>query len=350
VLPFAAPNALPMDWDELLAEFRALGGVAENVKLGVGPYGRGVFVTDANVPATLHAPENLLVSTDTVEVRDGLLKVKAGAPVGDRERAFFEAYHVYFGWSAGVFDDLRHSQQAWSELPAELVDAIKSMGSLVDPQVRFLPPTPEVCFYQFVRTRDAKYRGRLCLLPVVDLVNHSSRATPYVLENGIGVTGRYTGEMLVKYNGRDAWSNAVTYGFAEVATFAYSVGIGVDLFGRYQLSVGREVSEVEFREGAGFPKVHLESGTIHLSFLVLGHFAATDVPRGMFRTVMAPYLSLAESDQVFDSIAHFNRLKFLNVLRLLRRYDGPVVRMLEDAAIDQLEILSGCVGARAFSS
>ncbi|MBV8155633.1 MAG: hypothetical protein JOY98_14505 [Candidatus Eremiobacteraeota bacterium] len=338
-----------MTWDELLAEFRALGGVAENVTLGNGPFGRGVFVVDAARSATLHAPENLLVPTDALEIRDGRMKVKPGAPLGDRERAFFEAYHANFCWSAGVFGEIQASQKAWSELPGDVVHAIKTMGALLDPEVRFLPPTTEVCFYQFVRSRDAQYQGRLCMLPVVDLVNHSSRASPYVLTNGIGVTGHFTGEMLVRYNGRDSWSNALTYGFAELASFAYSIGIGVDLFGRYQLSVRRDVAEVEFREGAGFPIVKLDGNAIDLSFLLLGHYAATDVPRGMFRSVMAPYLSVAEADQVFDSIAHFNRLKFLNLVRLLRGHDGTIVRMLESAALDQLEILSGCVGSRDFS-
>lgn len=339
-----------MDWDELLAEFCALGGIAENVRLGVGPLGRGIFVNDSGRPATLHASENLLVPTDAVEVRDGQLKVKAGADVGAREAAFFEALHADFGWGAGLLHELQAAQSAWNGLPHEVVEFINGMGALIDPQVRFLPPTPEVCFYQLVRTRHALYQGKHCFMPLIDFVNHSSRVPTYVLQDGIGVTGDFAGEMLVRYNGRDSWANALTYGFAELATYAYSVSIAVDLYGRYQLSIRRDVSDVEFREGAGFPIVNLENGTIELSFLTLGHYAATDVPRGMFRSVMAPYLTAAEADQVFDSIAHFNRLKFLSLVRLLRRYDGPMVRMLEDAALDQLELLSGCVGARAFSS
>ena len=39
-----------MVFEELLAEFRALGGVAENVRLGRGRSGRGIFVVDPGNP------------------------------------------------------------------------------------------------------------------------------------------------------------------------------------------------------------------------------------------------------------------------------------------------------------
>jgi hypothetical protein len=35
------------------------------------------------------------------------------------------------------------------------------------------------------------------------------------------------------------------------------------------------------------------------------------------------------------------------MLRTLRAHDGPLVRMLEEAAINQLEVLSCTVGAKA---
>ena len=75
-----------MDWGELLATFRELGGIADNVRLGEGPFGRGVFVCDPSKPATLHASENLLVPIDDLEIRDGQLRHKT-ADGGRRARA-----------------------------------------------------------------------------------------------------------------------------------------------------------------------------------------------------------------------------------------------------------------------
>jgi len=81
--------------------------------------------------------------------------------------------------------------------------------------------------------------------------------------------------------------------------------------------------------------------------MMLGHCTAPDLPRAIFRSVMSPMLDARRADEVFDSVAHFNRVKFLDTLRLLRTYDGHLVTLLEDAAINQLQALSSAVGARA---
>src|SRR5690242_15359319 len=117
-----------MDWDELLAEFRSLGGVFENVRVATGASGRGVFVVDPSKPALIHVPLNLLVPIGDVELRDGGLTVKAESGVGGRERAFFERYQRHFGWGAGLSEEIARLQREWFELPAEIKRSICTMG------------------------------------------------------------------------------------------------------------------------------------------------------------------------------------------------------------------------------
>src|SRR5215472_16098366 len=105
-------------WDTMLAEFRALGGTAENVVLRQGPRGRGVFPLDPAEPVRLCVPPNLIVRAEDTEIWDGRLVVKASAAtVGARERAFFDNYQRDFSWGAGVLDDLWQAQLAWSQIP-----------------------------------------------------------------------------------------------------------------------------------------------------------------------------------------------------------------------------------------
>jgi len=66
-------------WDELVEEFRALGGTMDNVRLGHGPLGRGLFVIDPARPFLVRAPENLLVSVSDIVFENGAPKVAAGA-------------------------------------------------------------------------------------------------------------------------------------------------------------------------------------------------------------------------------------------------------------------------------
>src|SRR5271163_722956 len=102
-----------MDWEELLREFRELGGVAENVRLGTGSLGRGLFVIDPSKPAVLHAPESSLIPVDSLVLRDGQLTTNV-EPLGARGRDFFERYERYFGWGAGGLDEAWQMQKAWS--------------------------------------------------------------------------------------------------------------------------------------------------------------------------------------------------------------------------------------------
>jgi hypothetical protein len=335
-----------MEWAELIGVFRELGGVAENVRLGQGPFGRGIFVCDADKPAKLHASENLLVPVDDVEIRDGQMVLKAQTNVGERERRFFEEYERHFGWGAGLFEESWDAQKQWYELPDDVMRFLTAMGGLEDPHERFLPPSVESCLYRFVRTRWFTYGAEPKLAPVIDLVNYSSHANGFTIADGIGVTGRFAGEMLVRYNLGDAWGRAMSYGFACLGAFAYSLSLTADVPGGKKIAIRRDVAAADVRDGIRFPRATIDGDTIDLPFLMLGCATATDLPRAIFRNVVSGVLAEPGADRAFDGIAHFNRMQLLNLLRLLRKHDGELVRVLEVAAIDQLETLSNCIGAR----
>jgi hypothetical protein len=334
-----------MDWERLLNEFRALGGTAENIRLADGPFGRGLFVVDPSIPMTVFAPEKLLVPARDVEVRDGRLTVAANSVLGERERAFFLDYHQHFGWGAGLSDELALSQLAWSRLSPAIVAAINGTGALEDPGCRFLPPSTDTSLYQFIRSRYFTYREGTYIVPIVELANHASGALGYNVENGIGIAGTFESEVLVRYSLGDSWARVLNWGFSDRAIFAHSIPITVEAHGR-KLSIKREINRNDMIGGVRFPQVMLDGDTIVVPFLTLGFTVAPDLPRAVFRKVMKPYFTELAADNVFDGIAHFNRLQFLNVLRTIRTDPSPLARTLEEAATNQLETLSYCVGAR----
>jgi hypothetical protein len=43
-------------WERIVGEFTALGGVADNVRAGEGPLGRGLFAIDPSQAVRLRAP------------------------------------------------------------------------------------------------------------------------------------------------------------------------------------------------------------------------------------------------------------------------------------------------------
>jgi hypothetical protein len=337
-----------MEWDELVARYRALGGTAENVRLGTGPLGRGIFVVDPSRPARLHSPENLLVPVEAIEIDGGRsMSVKPGA-VGDAEREFFELYQAHFGWSAGGYQEAFEIQRSWSELPREIVAFIQAMGVLDHPDERFLPPGDENSFAQFVRARDFTIRDRLYVVPMIDLVNHSTLVQPYVIGDSVavGVEGTFANEMLVRYNLCDSLSFMLIYGFPDRSIFAYSIGITIDLPGGRKLVVKRNQMEVEVRDGVLFPRCYDLGNVIELRNMMLGFKGGVDLPRAVFRKTLAPYISAQQADEIFEGVRNFNNERLISFLRVLQGYDGPLVRALRLTAINQLEALAACMGAR----
>ena len=336
-----------MTFEELLDEFRALGGIAENVRRGTGAYGNGIFPVDERLPVRLHAPENLLLPPEDLLVRDGKLVVRGESVAGAAQRRWFEALHVSFGWSAGLFEELWANQVRWHTLPGDVSAFITHMGAISDPQLRLAEPSAHSCLYQFVRSRDVSYKGKAHIMPVIDFVNHSSNAPPYSMADGVGVGGTFAGEVLVRYNVADSWANMLTYGFADPSPFAYSVTLTVDLFGTQRLSILRKIGSGEVApDGVHYPNKRVDGNTIELSYLNLGNARVPDLPRAIFRKLMRDHVTQQQADDVFESIARFNHSKFVEALRLLRKHDSPMISTLEEAAIDQLDALSACVGAR----
>ena len=129
-----------MEWEPLLSEFRALGGVAENVRPGEGPFGRGLFAIDPSRPVNVHASRNVMIPVEDLEVRDDRLAIRAGSAVGQRARDFFLNLQIRFGWDAALFDDLWKRQLAWSRLAPPIVAEIHGMGTVEDPEHRFVAP------------------------------------------------------------------------------------------------------------------------------------------------------------------------------------------------------------------
>src|ERR1051326_4757872 len=127
-------------WNELLDEFRALGGIAENIRLGQGPFGRGLFPIDPAKPINIRIPDTLLVSENDVSVENNVFRVKPDTPIGTRERAFLERYEEDFSWGPG-HQETENFLEGMRELPDPLKEVLTKTFGLGR---FFAPVSPEV--------------------------------------------------------------------------------------------------------------------------------------------------------------------------------------------------------------
>jgi hypothetical protein len=327
-------------WDGLLEEFRALGGTAENVRLGEGAFGRGLFAVDPGAPVRLAVPQGLLVDAQSVVFENGALKLGPGACIGARERRFIEDYHAHLSWGGGgraeIVRILEQAQELPKALRQELIVEHRCGRWFEDVSERLVER-------QFVASRRIAWRGGEVMAPILDLANHGGGAT-FEAGDGLRLETTTAGEVQVRYSDTDAYGVFLSWGFAGEQTQALSIEL-VGEIGSTALAIGRDFADTKTDKRPWVPDLDTGGGQAELDFLMLGHRLYPRLPRGIFRRVMRDG-GMAGIDESFEAIQHVNRAHFLNLLGAVETLDGPMARTLRQMARHQLEALSFCVGAR----
>ena len=84
------------NWDFLIAEFRRLGGIADNVTQKEGEYGRGIFSVDPNLKVRIFTPSKLLVNKDHIYLEDNKLRIKKDNSIIKKSEIFLIFTKIIF--------------------------------------------------------------------------------------------------------------------------------------------------------------------------------------------------------------------------------------------------------------
>jgi len=328
-------------WEDLLDEFRALGGRAENVCLRDGPFGRGVFPQDPAKPVDLHAPESLLVETKYISFDGGEFRWHKNAPLDARQRAFLETYQRDFSWGVNRV----HTE----ELLRMVADAPEELRALLDTPFNvdlwLTGPTEDAVRECFFGARYIGHEDRKVLMPLIDLVNHGPFADSYNHDNGIGISGQFDGEVLACYAFADALDVFRYWGFASMAQpFALSLGMGIETSAG-EIVIGRDDVDPDPNRRPFFPDVKIEGRRITLSHLMLGHKKYPKLAKANFYRILRD-AGRSGAEEAFDKIAHINRSQFLKLMAASEKAEPPLGRLIRDVARAQLEAISCAVGTR----
>ncbi|HTT97983.1 MAG TPA: hypothetical protein VMF58_08025 [Rhizomicrobium sp.] len=330
----------PRTWDEMLEEFRALGGVADNIRMGEGALGRGLFAVDPARPARLHVPENLLIGLTDVAFESGALRVVSQAGVGARERAFFENYQAHLSWGAGGRVEIEGIFAQAQSLPADLRHELTvkhRCGTWFD------EASQSAFEQQFLQSRHIEYQGRMVLMPVMDLVNHGP-GPAFRLKDGIGIDGTWPGEITVRYADTDAYGAFQAWGFTCEEPVAFSIEL-LGNIGQTRLHIERQLGETKSGPRQWVPRYAQREGDGVLNFLMLGNRQYPRICKGIFYKTMQN-AGLDGYEEAFDTIQHVNRMHFLSLLEALENVDGAMAQTLRRMARYQLQALSFGFGVR----
>ena len=330
------------DWDGLVEEFRALGGVLENMHLGRGAIGRGLFPIDPSKPVKILVPENLLFPIDDLEFVDQRLRVKTKGSAPSREVKFFEDYQEAFSWGAGGRTDCQAFLESMAELPERVREALANDWGL---RQMFRGVDDKAVQNRFLRSRMIHRDGRGVLMPVLELVNHGTNGSPFRFTGGIWLAGSFSGEVLARYNFIDSFGVFLTWGFPNPEPVSYSLNMTIRLRGR-NFVVGRELAKNKVHGRVRIPEISTEGDKITFSHVMIGNKSFPKLSRGIFQHVMKGRGVDDRVDEVFDTIRMLNGQKFLNLLSVLDDYEGRTITALRQMCRYQLTALMHSVGTR----
>ena len=330
-------------WDAMLDAFRVLGGVAENIRLGTGPYGRGLFPIDPAKPFHLRLPNKLLFPVAEIEFVDERIRIKDSAAVGQPERDFFEAYESAFSWGAGGRSESEKFVAAFDELPGDvraLLTVEFGMGEFIQGDLA------QRTRRRFLSSRLIDWDKTDMVMPLIELANHHAFGVPYQSDKpgGLLIQGNAAGEIFVSYGPGDTFDIFKTFGFVTAQPQAYSLPMKTKTR-IADLRIDRNIDDQTKRGDFLIPRLTSKGGTLVLSYLMIGNPKFPRLSRGIFQTLMKQ-AGVPNPDEVFDFILHFNQTKFFRLLAALEPLDGGMAVTLRKMARVQLERISHCVGTR----
>jgi hypothetical protein len=327
-------------WDDLLDEFRALGGTAENIRLDQGQFGRGVFPVDPAKPIAIRVPDSLLVAKKNMVFVDGMPRVGPAATAKDREKAWLDRYQAEFAWGAGGKEGISRVFEMAAALPAELRRLLLTKYGC---GAWFLEPTDALIQQRYFETRTITYRDQSVVMPLIELVNHGD-GPRYDLSDGVAFRGSFPGEAFVQYSDLDSFDYFLSWGFATQRPAAFSVGLHGSI-GAARLEVGQTFNERVTSERSWIPEIRKNGDGVSVSFLMIGNDRLPRLPKGIFYRLMRD-AGYAGFEEAFDMVHHVNRLHFLGLIEELEPFDLPIARILRTMARYQLRAMSSCYGVR----
>ena len=326
-------------WNDLVEEFRNFGGRAENVIQRDGPFGRGLFPIDPSQPIDLMVPRPLLVPAENVELQNGAAVIKDDSAFPTGYADWFRRYQTSLSWGAEGEVSVTRFETGLIHLPDNVREILNQLN-LYQSEYRLTGKTlQDSMLRRFLNSRCLGRRGKLLVMPMVELVNHSPKAKNWEVkpDGGVGVSGTHDGEVLVKYSNTDPLRRLMEFGFNVQEPLGFSLSLKIRHRGQLVVVQGGG-GRHWFRP----PALKQEDKRLVVQQPLLGCQEHPRIPLTLF-------LSACQHDgqELFEKIHQANTLALVELLRHLEAIPGEISSMLRLGCLNQLTALSHHIGHRA---
>lgn len=329
-----------MKFTEILYKFRALGGVAENIELRNGNYGRGIFPINSNQPIKIIVPTHLLASPSWLKLdHDNHIRVNPKLGLDPAWVDFYECYQQFYGWSNVGYNELSEYHNELIKLPKKIKQFLFLFGWL---DSDFDKKNTQDYLNEYLASRQIRIGNESKLMPIIELINHSHDGKQYLSDEGVRFEGIFKGEALACYHGSfDALHFFRIYHFNSESTTVLSCDVKIQVPNVGLINISRFDAMVDIKDGVITPKMIKKKSEIHIDFLELVNRKNKLSPRKIFIDGMQQFdVSSLVSNQIFEGLIEHNRKVYNDFITEGNSSTNKIAKELVSIALNHLKLLS----------
>lgn len=331
-----------MEFDEILQQFRALGGIADNLVVRDGARGRGLFAADPARSVQLHVPTRVLVSPRWLTL-DASQNIAIARPhrssLAPQVATFFEQYQRMFGWGQGGLQAISQHQRQLQALPPRLQNYLNILGGAEELQQA---PTPAYCLQKYCANRQIRIQSASWLMPIAEMINHDVNGLPYVLDQGVRVSGVVADEVLTCYHRHlDAFHFFINYHFVAPADTVLSCEVTVQVPGAGTFHIARMDHLVDAAGDVRTPQLTQKGTITQVSFVEIANRKKPSQPRQTFTRLLATrQVPISVANALFDGLEEHNRQVLTGLVHACQAAPSAMASSLEQIAAHQLAVMA----------
>jgi hypothetical protein len=334
-------NSEQLSWDVMIDAFRQFGGIIENVDRRKGPLGFGLFVIDPNKPYQLYVPEHLLVEVSALVKGHEGLYINPNANIPENYKQWFADYQRLFSWGQEGYQSTIKFETGLKKLPAPAVSKLKQMG--LNLERRYQGDWETVITNRFLQTRQLAYNGKRIIMPIIELLNHSSTSSGYDTTRGVRVQGYSTDEIYVNYGPSDPIRRFMGYGFVSDEPIALSHPLSISFDDKTRVNILAQPSKAEIqRLKAPVLRESNQDNIWQLDFVLLGLKSKPSAPRTLFEQSLQGHVLRPNYREMFEQVWRENERNLIDLRQTLENSNSPVINGLKRAIHHQLKAMTHC--------
>jgi len=295
-----------MEFTQILDAFRSLGGIAENIQLLNGSYGRGLAPINRNLPIKIYAPSHLLPDFESVALdKSGQIRLDSKLNLNSKLVSFYENYQKHFGWGYGGLIAEQSYQDRLDKLPRGIKDILLIFGWT---QGDFGKKSADQFLSSYLISRKIRIGDASKLMPIIELLNHSHHGANFLIDRGIKITGIFKDEILVNYhNGLDPFHFLKNYRFFSPSTTTLSCDVEIKVSDTLSIKISRFDQLSDFKKNRKIPRVEQGRNLIKISYLEISNKTNPTQPKDCFHELLQPYAIKSEViNSVFSGLVRHN--------------------------------------------